>query len=122
MTAVVNRRLGERVDVLADRSPARRHLRWLMGLVLLADLVTLTGTVVLAWNLRLSLTFLPSTLSAKESLAENFGPWMVLGWLGVLVLRGASTRSRSSAPAPRSSAGSSAPRQRRPARPGWSAT
>ena len=70
------------------RRPARRkRMRLLTAGVVLADLVVLAATVLLAWDLRFTIDIW-SALVATDPEYPTAGAWIVLAWLAILAAQG----------------------------------
>jgi len=74
---------------VAQRTKVHKHLRRLMVGVLVADVWVLAASVVIAWNLRVTLDVWTVDVNPANSLSRTVGPWIALAWLVSLSAHGA---------------------------------
>ena len=84
---------------VAIASRVQHNLRRLMVLVLLGDIVMLAASIVVAWDLRLTIDVWSRSLSTSLALVGTAGPWLLVAWIVILAAQGAySTREFGSGP------------------------
>ncbi len=74
---------------MKGRNRTRRLIGRLMWLVAVLDLLAITASVLLAWDLRLNLDVWTSDLDPDRPLSASVGPWIVLVWMLALAAHGA---------------------------------
>jgi len=67
----------------------RIHLRQVLAIVAVVDLIVLTSAVVLAWELRLTLDVWSVSPVTDLPLTSTAAPWLILAWMVFLTVEGA---------------------------------
>ena len=88
MSAVLEQVVGD-LGAPVRTSNVDRNLRRLMAGVVLADLIVLGSAIVVAWDMRLTIDVWSRTLDPSMTLVLEAGPWMLMGWIAVLIAQGA---------------------------------